>query len=400
MPQPSIPQAKNTLRRALRAMLDPELRPAEVNSIWTYFRSACAYCELPLTRSSREGHIDHLVSTAQGGTNHISNRVLSCGACNGDEKRERAWEEFLRAKSSDDSTFASRGARIHEWRARHSAGVAVPDEVLLQAVTNDVLKAVDQAVFRLRAARAQPNSRGVRARNAHQPLLRKLEREFTMTESELLFEAFCGARGICWFRVREAESKRPDYQLHTVTGDLIVEVKQIDPTPEERRLLAIPVEQWNPDYIYHWGIPGERVRKKISTAVPQLKALSQGTTPTLLVLYDSVKFWPELLDEYAVKVAMYGIEAIAISPVAAPEGGATILARWHGPRRRMTPAHNTSLSALAILSDAEGAITLSVYHNFFALNPLPLEAFSAAGVSHYRLMRSPSEGFPEWARVP
>lgn len=64
---------------------------------------------------------------------------------------------------------------------------------------------------------------------------------------------------------------------------------------EERQFLSAAYEDWNSEHVFHWGVPGERIRKKISTAVSQLKAVSNGL-PTLLVLYDTVKFWPELLD--------------------------------------------------------------------------------------------------------
>jgi hypothetical protein len=187
--------------------------------------------------------------------------------------------------------------------------------------------------------------------------------------------------------------------VQLATTNIVVEVKQLDPTPEERQLLATPYEEWNPEYIYHWGTPGERVRKKISTAVPQLKALSKGVFPTLLVLYDAVKFWPELLDDYALKVAMYGIETILISPEPAPEGGATVLARWHGPRQRLTPVHNTSLSALAIIREDAGVLTLDVYHNYYASIPIPAEMLARISGSQYRLVRPPSQGFPNWELI-
>ena len=221
-----------------------------------------------------------------------------------------------------------------------------------------------------------------------------------MTESELLFERFCSDRGIPCSRVQEAETQRPDYRVHLTTVEVIVEVKQIDPTAEERRLLATPCDDWNPENVYHWGIPGERVRKKISAAIPQLKALSTGSNPTLLVLYDAVKFWPELLDEHALKVAMYGIETALISSEAAPEGGAVVLARWHGQRQRLTPKHNTSLSAIAIMRDQEGGVALSVYHNFYASNPLSTEALAAVGIPQYRMSGLPSESFPAWELIP
>ena len=95
MPRMTPGYAKNTMRRALRTVIDPEPSASEIAKLWEYFGSACAYCERPLSRGNREGHVDHLIS---GGTNHISNRVLSCPACNGDEKRDEDWLVFLGRK--------------------------------------------------------------------------------------------------------------------------------------------------------------------------------------------------------------------------------------------------------------------------------------------------------------
>src|SRR6266540_1965888 len=98
MPRVTPSMAKNTIKRSLRSVVDRELSTAEKTAIWTHFCSQCAYCGKELTRDSREGHIDHLIPTTSGGTNHISNRALSCPPCNGDEKREEDWGTFLNRK--------------------------------------------------------------------------------------------------------------------------------------------------------------------------------------------------------------------------------------------------------------------------------------------------------------
>src|SRR5260221_1078354 len=105
-------QAKNAMRRALRAVLDDGPNPSEIERLWKYFSSTCAYCDRALSKADREGHIDHLIS---GGTNHISNRVLSCSSCNGDEKRELDWLEFLKKKAPNESVFRSHRDKIQAW---------------------------------------------------------------------------------------------------------------------------------------------------------------------------------------------------------------------------------------------------------------------------------------------
>ena len=78
MPAQTPSYAKNTIRRTLRAIVDPEPSKKMVNDIWAHFQSQCAHCGVLIERSSRTGQIDHLVSQSDGGSNHLSNRVLSC----------------------------------------------------------------------------------------------------------------------------------------------------------------------------------------------------------------------------------------------------------------------------------------------------------------------------------
>jgi hypothetical protein len=53
-----------------------------------------------------------------GGGNHLGNLVLACSICNGDEKREQPWEDFLRTKASG-SNLVEREARIRAWFELH-----------------------------------------------------------------------------------------------------------------------------------------------------------------------------------------------------------------------------------------------------------------------------------------
>ncbi len=109
--------AKNKIRRSLAAILDPHPSAKEVERLWAYFGSSCAYCGLELLRESRIGHLDHVSASAFGGSNSIHNHVLSCARCNGDEKREMCWEEFLKVKCPETSAAQERHARISNWLA-------------------------------------------------------------------------------------------------------------------------------------------------------------------------------------------------------------------------------------------------------------------------------------------
>jgi len=117
--RPKISQAKNLMRRTVEEIVDPG--PRDIDPLWDHFEAQCAYCGKRLSRDKREGHVDHAVS---GGGNHLGNLVLACGGCNGDEKRESSWREFLQYKTPDPALLSIRQARIETWFERHPGKVA------------------------------------------------------------------------------------------------------------------------------------------------------------------------------------------------------------------------------------------------------------------------------------
>lgn len=219
------------------------------------------------------------------------------------------------------------------------------------------------------------------------------------TVSETLFENFCQRQGLAVERVRESLERSPDYIVELLATKVIVEVKQIEPNPEESRLLEACVEEWDAELTYHWGIPGERIRKKIVDAMPQLRALGRGRLPTVLVVHNTVSMWPELADEYAVRVAMFGIETATIVNEVAPEGGALVLARWYGGRKRVSDTHNMTLSAVGILDREAGVEVMQLFHNPFAQNPLPIGGFGSSGIREYRIGETAETRLAPWVEV-
>ncbi|HUT28452.1 MAG TPA: hypothetical protein VMX13_01575 [Sedimentisphaerales bacterium] len=225
-----------------------------------------------------------------------------------------------------------------------------------------------------------------------------------MTESEYLFKQYCLQKNINYQRIAEEEGKSPDFWVDLGDNKILVEVKQLDPNAEERHVLNIPADEFSGENVYHWGMPGERIRKKITSGLSQLRIFAKRLHPTLLVIFDNIKrdgiqMWPELTDENAVKVAMYGIETALISPEVAPERGANIIHRWHGARRRLTTEHNTTLSAIGILQKHNDLISLRVYHNYYAANPLSPETLSSVGIPQFALESEPIGCFPDWKAI-
>ncbi len=116
-----------------------------------HFADHCAYCEANLRAHGAKSNYDHLVS---GGTNHISNRVLSCETCNQEEKRERDWLEFLKEKCKQGE-FERRRDLILSWIQN---GATMPQETAIPASTINyeiemVITANDVALERIRALR-------------------------------------------------------------------------------------------------------------------------------------------------------------------------------------------------------------------------------------------------------
>lgn len=112
----SLSNATNSMRRAIEGLFYRPLNSKEKNLIWEYFESRCAYCDKLTDRAHRHGHMDHLDCTAFVGGNYIRNRVLACKECNGNEKRDYDWKEFLKSKCRDRETFYLRKKRIVAWQ--------------------------------------------------------------------------------------------------------------------------------------------------------------------------------------------------------------------------------------------------------------------------------------------
>jgi hypothetical protein len=156
MPAITTGLAKNIVRRAFHQVVDPGPNAREKDLLWEYFEARCAYCDRPLNRDAKEAHLDHLVSAAQGGRNHLSNRALSCARCNEQEKRDTPWTEFLRAKSPSPNEFVRRFDRIQQWQARHTDAVSQEMRNLRLAAdvaAREVVELFDRKVEELRALR-------------------------------------------------------------------------------------------------------------------------------------------------------------------------------------------------------------------------------------------------------
>ena len=198
------------------------------------------------------------------------------------------------------------------------------------------------------------------------------------------------------YSARESDKPTPDYEIALSSKRIVVEVKETSPNPEERESQRLLAERGYG--IATGGTPGDRVRKMISSASPQLKARSRGDLPTMLVVFDRGRVYGHV-EGYHVRIAMYGLEQIylAVPPIGSGRPRAT--GAGHGPKRKMTETDNTSISAIAALvMSGPGTHQLLVYRNRFARVPLSPTLLGPFGVRHFDL--GTGEGFAsDWVEV-
>lgn len=123
-------QARNAIKRSLKALIDPKPSKVEKEKIWLYFENQCAYCGCKLNPKERKAHLDHVVAESDGGSNQLGNLILTCAICNGDEKREMDWKEFLLQKCQVDNQgetpeYHQSYQKINNWFAEQGGSATI-----------------------------------------------------------------------------------------------------------------------------------------------------------------------------------------------------------------------------------------------------------------------------------
>lgn len=213
-----------------------------------------------------------------------------------------------------------------------------------------------------------------------------------MTEAEKLFEELCDNSGWQWRRISVSEDegeKRPDYEIRLQSERfMVVEVKQFDPNPAERAVLEQKVRVFRTE-------PGDRIRKAVRSGAGQLKTLSEGRRPALLVVYDNVGVRMHT-HSYAVLTAMRGLDVVPVLVPSDPAKPPVFQDQRSGPKKKLTKKAHTSISAIAVLCVTESGAELVVYHNPHAKVPLGANELAGANVHHLRMCQDESgwEGVP------
>jgi hypothetical protein len=97
---------------------------------------------------------------------------------------------------------------------------------------------------------------------------------------------------------------------------------------------------------------------------------------------------------------MYGLEVaeMAIAPTGSGQNPAITGFRFGG-KRKVTPDHNTTLSAVAALNDLTPELTLWVYHNIYAAIPLDPRLLSNPRIHHFTLADRIAGERPGWVEI-
>lgn len=213
------------------------------------------------------------------------------------------------------------------------------------------------------------------------------------TLSEKLFEEYCDRNDINWSPIipdGQISKKYPDYIIECSGNTIIVEVKELGETPDNReRIRKLKLTGSTGPYDLQLD---KQVRKKIDRAMPQLQGLAKGKHPSVIVLYDKESIIP--LDGLEIRLAMYGQDKVDIGLIDNNSSTPIIfVSHRFGANQKVGKKRNTTLSVVALLTvQAEKSLHLDFYHNKYAAIPFNPEWLRISSVSHYRLGHDPGPG--------
>ncbi len=131
-----------------------------------------------------------------------------------------------------------------------------------------------------------------------------------LTISEAAFEAWCSRRGLKVVRIRESQTsgqKRPDYALPLHPRWCIVEIKELDATPDDVSLL----QEAQAGTGVRWIDPGARLCRPLRAASDQLRKFSKRGFPMVVCFFDTTASFH--LERPHVLQAMFGRETVHVA---------------------------------------------------------------------------------------
>lgn len=210
-----------------------------------------------------------------------------------------------------------------------------------------------------------------------------------LTKGQQEFEKYCRENNITLFDVPRHDGKKtPDYKMVIGNETIIVEVKDIERNPTERKSdeendKKYGVGRFRSRGSDTGGMAGDRVRNKIKKASSQIADHTGVRYSGLLVLYEH-DFAPNHTHPMFVRYAMYGSDEVCA------EVGSNQVMDWgSGGGQRMTSEQGTSISAVAVLwpEPSPDNRTLCIYHNEYARVPIDPAVFDGYRVRQFEHVR-------------
>jgi hypothetical protein len=203
--------------------------------------------------------------------------------------------------------------------------------------------------------------------------------------SEGLFEQFCRTNAIPCERVATGSGRTPDFEIIVAGVRVTCELKELNPNPEDLRVLA-ELREGRAASLY----PQNRLRGRLKDVSTQLKAACSAGHPTILVVYDNTPFKLYTADGDVIQ-AMFGRKSITVSVPRDPSLPPPVSAPYLAGNQGVGPTWNTTVSAIAILEGGpQEARGMRLYHNPYAAVRLAPELFEGLPVSQ-RLLPDATE---------
>lgn len=216
-----------------------------------------------------------------------------------------------------------------------------------------------------------------------------------LTISERLFESLCATHNVPCRRIPSGTSKTPDYEIILGAQRIVVEIKQLDENDEDKRInRALDATIAN----YGSSAPTARLRKQIAQGYRQLKSAAREGQQCLLITYNNSGFL-NFIDSFTVTTAMFGSFGFGLGLTTARQIAVTSHGFLGG--RKVTRNTCKQLSAIGVLNDTRAdALSLEVYHNPYAVVPIPPSVIAPLAMSQFRHPEPHSGTFVSWEPLP
>lgn len=184
--------------------------------------------------------------------------------------------------------------------------------------------------------------------------------------------------------------RRPDFKLLIDGRTIVVEVKAIEETENDRR------GGWH--NVLEEDI--ERIKNQIKKANGQLQRYSNRGIPSIVCIIDytgnGITWIP-----MGMHMAMFGLDAVKVSVPSNPTYSPYIVGQKSAGKETLTKEHKTSISAvLTFLQSEPERYIARLWHNHFARCPISTDC--AAHFVDYQYVSKKREGSigDPWIRIP